>query len=203
MKRKKHIKSAADLLKYPNVPGSEAAEVLAREPGSAVTRALKLWGDDENPFKHLIISESSEARVWRETMGILLRNLQPETSGRTVWRGWYFASARDRKRLWRELETRAVFVNARVGMSASRSRRIACRAEFVNKHGALWEIRSPRSARDLAPIFRAIGAKFPEQREVVFPKGVKFALIGKPGWKTIRRDGQSREVRHYVVQEKP
>lgn len=68
MKGKKHIKAAADLLKYPNVPVSEAAEVLAREPGSPVARALKLWGDDENPFKHLIISESSEARVWRETM---------------------------------------------------------------------------------------------------------------------------------------
>lgn len=203
MKRKIHIRYAADLLGYSNVPVSVAAKVLAREPGSPVTRALKLWGDDENPFKHLIISESSEARVWRETMGILLKNLQPETSGRTVWRGWYFASARNRKRLWRELETRAVFVNARVGMSASRSRRIACRAEFVNKHGALWEIRSPRSARDLAPIFRAIGAKYPEQREVVFPKGVNFALIGKPGWKTIRRDGQSQKVRHYVVQERP
>lgn len=203
MKRKIHIRYAADLLRYSNVPVSVAAKVLAREPGSPVTRALKLWGDDENPFKHLIISESSEARVWRETMGILLKNLQPETSGRTVWRGWYFASARNRKRLWRELETRAVFVNARVGMSASRSRRIACRAEFVNKHGALWEIRSPRSARDLAPIFRAIGAKYPEQREVVFPKGVNFALIGKPGWKTIRRDGQSQKVRHYVVQERP
>ena len=203
MKRKKHIKYAADLLRYPNVPVSEAADVLAREPGSPVPRALKLWGDDENPFKHLIISESPEARVWRETMGILLKNLQPETSGKTVWRGWYFVSARNRKRLWRELETRAVFVNARVGRSASRSRRIACRAEFVNRHGALWEIRSPRSARDLAPIFRAIGAKYPEQREVVFPKGVKFALIGNPGWKTIRRDGQSQKVRHYVVQEKP
>jgi hypothetical protein len=43
MKGKKHIKAAADLLKYPNVPVSEAAEVLAREPGSPVTRALKLW----------------------------------------------------------------------------------------------------------------------------------------------------------------
>lgn len=145
MKGKKHIKAAADLLKYPNVPVSEAADVLAREPGSPVARALKLWGDDENPFKHLIISESSEARVWRETMGVLLKNLQPETSGKTVWRGWYFASARSRKRLWRELETRAVFVNTRVDMSASRSRGIACRAEFVNRHGALWEIRSPRS----------------------------------------------------------
>lgn len=134
--------------------------------------------------------------------GVLLKNLQPETSGKTVWRGWYFASARSRKRLWRELEMRAVFVNTRVGMSASRSRRIACRAEFVNRHGALWEIRSPRSARDLAPIFRAIGAKFPDQREVVFLRGVKFALIVKPGWRTIRRDGQTQKVRHYVVQEK-
>lgn len=181
---------------------SLAARVLAREPDSPVTRALRLWGDDENPFKHLIASQSEEAKTWRETMGILLKNLQPDTSGRTVWRGWYFNSVSARKRLWRQLEAKAIFVNARIGMSASRSRRIACRPEFVNKHGALWEIRSPRSARDLAPIFRAIGAKYPEQREVVFPKGVRFELVGNPGWRTIRRDGQSRKVRHYVVQEK-
>jgi hypothetical protein len=199
----KSVKHAADLLKCSNVPVSVAARVLAREPDSPVTRALKLWGDDENPFKHLITSDSNEARVWRETMGILLKNLRPASSRRTVWRGWYFDSARARKRLWKELDSRAVFRNTRVGMSASRSRRIACRPEFVNEHGALWEIRSPWSARDLAPIFRKIGAKYPEQREVVFPKGVKFELVAKPGWTTVRRDGQSRKVRHYIVQEKP
>jgi hypothetical protein len=202
VKTKGHLKHAADLLKSSNIRVSFAARVLAHEPDSPVTRALKLWGDDENPFKHLIISRSEEAKTWRETMAILLKNLRPETSGRTVWRGWYFDSASVRKRLWKDLEIKAIFVNARVGMSASRSRRIACRPEFMNEQGALWEIRSPRSARDLAPIFRAIGAKYPEQREVVFPKGVRFELVGKPGWRTIRRDGQAKKVRHYVVQEK-
>lgn len=198
---KAHLRNAADLLRRSNVSVAEAARVLAREPHSPVTRALKLWGDDENPFRHLIISRSEEAKTWRETMAILLNNLRPEISGRTVWRGWSFASANVRKRLWREFEKKAVFVNTHIGMSASRSLGIACRPEFMNKQGALWEIRLPHSARDLVPIFRAIGAKYPEQREVVFPKGVRFTLIGKPGWMTIRRDGQSIKVRHYVVQE--
>jgi hypothetical protein len=87
-------------------------------------------------------------------------------------------------------------------MSASRSRRVATRPEFVNRHGALWEIRRPSSARDLAPVFRAIGAKYPEQREVVFPRGTRFCLLKPPGWVTLRRDGQRLKVRHYVLQEK-
>jgi hypothetical protein len=203
LKTIKSIRHAADLLKCSGVPVSVAARVLAREPDSPVTRTLKLWGDDENPFKRLITSDSDEARVWRETMGIILKNLLPAPSRRTVWRGWYFESARARKHLWKDLKSKAVFRNVRVGMSASRSRRVACRPEFLNEHGALWEIRSPRSARDLAPIFRKIGAKYPEQREVVFPKGVKFELLATPGWTAVRRDGQSRKVLHYIVQEKP
>ena len=87
-------------------------------------------------------------------------------------------------------------------MSASRSRRVATRPEFVNRHGARWEIRRPSSARDLAPVFRAIGAKYPEQREVVFPRGTRFCLLKPPGWVTLRRGGQRLKVRHYVLQEK-
>ena len=199
--RQRHFRRASDLLRMANISPERAAVVLSCEPDSPVTQVLKLWGDDENPFKHLIASQSGEAKIWRETMAILLKNLRPDRSGRTVWRGWHFESAGARRRLWRELEVKAVFLNARIGMSASRSPRIACRPEFVNRYGALWEIRSPRSARDLAPIFRAIGAKYPEQREVVFPKGVRFELVEKPGWRTIRRNGQSKKVRHYVVQE--
>jgi hypothetical protein len=201
VKRNKPLRRAADLLKRSDVPVSMAVRLLIQEPNSPVTRALKLWGDDENPFKHLIVSESGEARIWRETMGILLKNLRPEKSGSTVWRGWNFSSNEARERLWRQFEAKATFVNARVGMSASRSWRVACRPDFVNRYGAIWEIRFPRSARDLAPIFRAIGAKYPQQREVVFPKGVHFLLVGKPGWRVIRRGGQSIKVRHYVVRE--
>jgi hypothetical protein len=94
---------AADLLKRSDVPGALATRVLAGVPDSAVTRAFKLWGDDENPFKRLIASQSDEATI-----------------------------------------------------------------------------------------LRVIGAKYPEQREVVFPKGVWLELVGKPGWKTIRRDDNTK-----------
>jgi hypothetical protein len=194
---------AADLLKHSGVSVSKAAAALQREPGSPVTRALKLWGDDEDPFRHLINSRTADARVWRETMEVVLRNLAPETTGRTVWRGWYFESASARQGLLRRLEQTGAFVNRRVGMSASRSRSIASRPEFVNRHGALWEIRRPCSARDLAPVFRAIGAKYPWQREVIFPRGARFLLMKPPGWVTLRQSGQSVKVRHYVLQETP
>jgi hypothetical protein len=136
-------------------------------------------------------------------MEVILRNLAPETTGWTVWRGWYFASASARQRLLQRLERTGTFVNRRVGMSASRSRGIASRPEFVNPHGALWEIRRPCSARDLAPIFRVIGAKYPWQREVIFPRGSRFRLLRPPGWLTISRGGQIFKVRHYLLQETP
>jgi hypothetical protein len=194
---------AADLLKRRNVPVALAARALKREPSHPVARALKLWGDDENPFKHLIASRTAAARVWRETMEVVLRNLVPETSGRTVWRGWYFDSIAARRELLRRVEQTGLFVNRRVGMSASRSRLIACRPEFVNRHGALWEIRQAQSARDLAPIFRAIGAKYPWQREVIFPRGARFEFMKPPGWTTVRRSGQTFKVRHHVLREVP
>jgi hypothetical protein len=194
---------AADLLKRRNVPVAQAVRALKREPTHPVTCALKLWGDDEDPFRHLITSRTAAARVWRETMAVVLRNLTPEVSGRTVWRGWYFDSAGARQQLLGRLEKTGRFLNRRIGMSASRSRGVASRPEFVNRYGALWEIRHPYSARDLAPVFRVIGAKHPWQREVIFPRGSCFRLLRPPGWLTISRGGQTFKVRHYVLQETP
>jgi hypothetical protein len=199
---RKSFIQAVDLLKRPGIRVVVAARALAREPDSPVTRTLKLWGDDENPFKRLIVGRSKEARIWRETMGVLLQNLKPDTSGRTVWRGWNFASANARQRLLRSFETAGIFTNARVGMSASYSRRIACRSAFLNASGILWEIRRPHSARDLGPIFRAIGAKYPEQREAIFPRGATFVLTREPVLKVIRQDGHALEVWHYILTEK-
>lgn len=193
---------AVDLLKRPGISVAVAARALAREPDSPVTRTLKLWGDDENPFKRLIVGQSKEARIWRETMGVILQNLKRNTGGRTVWRGWNFVSANARKRLLCSFERSGVFTNFRVGMSASYSRRIASRSAFLNANGALWEIRRSYSARDLGPIFRAIGAKYPEQREAIFPRGTTFALIREPILKVVRQDGHALKVWHYVLTEK-
>jgi hypothetical protein len=180
-----------------------AAQILSREPDSPVARALRLWGDDESPFKRLMVGKSGQARVWRETIAILLRNLRADRSRRTVWRGWNFTSAAARSRLLGKIESAGVFTNRRVGMSASRSRRIASRGDFVNAYGALWEIRRPRSCRYLAPIFRAIGAKYANQREVVFPRGASFVIRRKPILKAIRQDGHRLKVWHYVFTEVP
>ena len=192
---------AADLLKGTTLASSVTARMLAREPDSLAARTLKLWGDDENPFKRLIISKSADARLWRETMALILRNLRPASRLGTVWRGWYYICDRARNRVMGDLEESRSFTNFRVGMSATRSRDIACRPAFLNEHGALWEIRCPKSARDLEPIFRAIGAKYPEQRELIFPRGTRLALCGNPGWKAVRRNGQTLKVRHYVLEE--
>lgn len=195
------IRTASDLLHVSGVSAIAAAKVLAREPLSPVTRTLKLWGDDENPFRHLITAKSPEARFWRETMGILIRHLAPDTPRRTVWRGWHFETGRARDVLMRNLEKTGRFTNRRVGMSASQLRRVAIRPAFLNQHGVLWEIRRPSSARNLAPIFRAIGAKYPEQREMVFPAGTIFRLVRPPTWLNLHRSGQTLRVRHHVLEE--
>ncbi len=57
---------------------------------------MKLWGDDEEPFKNLITSPAPAAREWRRIMDRLIANLRPDRSNRPVWRGWYFASVRQR-----------------------------------------------------------------------------------------------------------
>ena len=100
-----------------------------------------------------------------------------------------------------DVEKTGRFRNERVGMSASQLRRVAVQPEFLNHYGVLREIRRPRSMRNLAPIFRAIGAKYPHQREVVFPAGKTFRLLRDTSWLTVRRDGHYLRVRHHVLEE--
>ena len=79
---------AADLLRSRRrVSPAVAAEVLARELRNLLTQAVKLWGDDEEPFKNLVSSPAPDARAWRRTMGKFLRHLEPDVSGRSVYRG--------------------------------------------------------------------------------------------------------------------
>jgi hypothetical protein len=93
------------------------------------------------------------------------------------------------------------FVNPRIGMSASRSRRVSTSAAFLNRHGVIWKIRAPRTARDFAPIFDAIGAKYPEQREVVFPRHSRFVLMEAPRKLTLLRGGQRLRVPYLIFEE--
>jgi hypothetical protein len=96
MRAKRSLRRAADLLSVAGVPVAEATKVLAREPNSPVTQAIKLWGDDEEPFKNLITSSASAAREWRKTMARIIAHLESDNSGRPVFRGWYFGSSAQR-----------------------------------------------------------------------------------------------------------
>ena len=99
-----------------------AAAVLARDPRSSLTQAVKLWGDDEEPFRNLIISTTSEAKEWRNMMGKFIRHLKPDESGRSVFRGWYFPTKAERIEFLKPILESRFFESERVGMSASRSR---------------------------------------------------------------------------------
>ena len=201
MRANRSLRSAADLLSIAGVRVAQAAKVLAREPDSPVTQTIKLWGDDEEPFKNLITSSSAAAREWRQTMARIIAHLACDDSGQPVFRGWYFASAAQRAEFMRPILKQGFFLNPRIGMSASRSRRVSSKATFLNRHGVIWEIRAPHTARDFAPIFDAIGAKYPEQREVVFPRHSRFVLIAPPRKLTLVRGGQKLRVPCLVFEE--
>lgn len=195
------LRHAADLLTATKVPVSRAAIILSREPESPVTQAVKLWGDDEEPFKNLITSRTAAAREWRRVMARIIAHLMPDRSNHPVWRGWYFANANQRAAFLAPILRGGLFINPRIGMSATRTRRVATGASFLNRHGVIWEIRSHRSARDVAPIFAAIGAKYPEQREVLFPQRSRFVLLEPPRAITLVRGGQKFRVPYLVFAE--
>ncbi|MGA3008499.1 MAG: hypothetical protein ABSE59_11480 [Opitutaceae bacterium] len=174
---------------------------MAREPESPVTQAVKLWGDDEAPFKNLIAAETQLARRWRNIMRRLLAHLERDPTGQTVYRGWFFANARQRAEFMKPVVEQGFFVNMRVGMSATKSLAVSTSAPFLNAYGAIWEIRAPRKARNLEPIFAAIGAKYPKQREVIFPRGSRFGLLERPTKLKVVRGGQILQVPYFIFEE--
>lgn len=179
----------------------KAATVLARDLENPVTAAVKLWGDDEEPFRNLIASDSADAKEWRRLIKAFLRRISRDLSGRTVFRGWQFQSAKARDGFLRPILEDRLFVSERVGMSASRSRRVSSKPEFLNRYGLLWEIRKPKSGREMAPIFRQIGAKYPLQREVIFPEGSRFLLVASTQVLSVVRGGQRCKVPYLVFEE--
>jgi hypothetical protein len=201
MPKSRPIRHAADLLVATRVPTKQAAAILAREPDSPVTQAVKLWGDDEAPFKNLIAADTPLARRWRNIMRRLLAHLERDLTGQTVYRGWSFANTRQRTVFMKPILEQRFFVNARIGMSATTSLAVSTSAPFLNSYGAIWEIRAPRKARNLEPIFAAIGAKYPEQREVIFPRGCRFGLLEPATKLEVVRGGHMLRVPYFTFEE--
>jgi hypothetical protein len=197
----RRLRSAADLLKAGRVSVARAATVLAREPASPITRTIKLWGDDEMPFKNLIRANTSAARQWRHMMGKIVIHLECFRSDEPVYRGWSFPNARMRAAFIEGIQRRGGFVNRRIGMSASRAKKVSTSQQFLNRFGLVWEIKRHRLARDVSPIFRAIGAKYPHQREVIFPRGSQFVLVEPPREMRVLRSGQMLRVPYLVLHE--
>jgi hypothetical protein len=117
------------------------------------------------------------------------------------FRGWYFPTKRARTEFLKPILKSRFFESERVGMSASRSKRTSTSQAFVNQHGMVWEIQKPKTGRDVSLIFQKVGAKYPQQREVIFPKGSRLALVENPRQLSIVRSGQKVEVPYLVFQE--
>jgi hypothetical protein len=197
----RRLRSAADLLTSGRIPVARAAVILAREPASPITRTVRLWGDDERPFKNLIRANTSAARQWRRMMGRIVNHLECFRSDKPVYRGWNFPDARTRDAFISAIQRRGGFVNRRIGMSASLSRSVSTSRSFLNRFGLVWEIGHHRLARDVSPIFKAVGAKYPGQREVIFPRGCQFVLAEPLRKLRVVRDRQIFHVPYIVLHE--
>jgi hypothetical protein len=162
---------------------------------------MKLWGDDERPFKNLIQANTPAARQWRRMMGQSVSHLESFRSDEPVYRGWSFRSSGMRLAFIAAIQRRGGFVNRRIGMSATRTERVSTSRPFLNRFGLVWEIERHRLARDVSPIFHAIGAKYPHQREVIFPRGCQFVLAEPPREVRGVRGGQTLRVPYLVLHE--
>ena len=62
-------------------------------------------------------------------------------------------------------------------------------------------IENLRTGRDVSLIFKRVGAKYPEQREIIFPLGSRFVLVKKPGQLSVVRGGQRIKVPYLIFEE--
>lgn len=161
---------AWSLLHQSNVEPEAAAEVLKTAPeGHPVVEAVRAWGDDQEAFAALMNEDTEIAARWRAIISKLLAALAPLKDAPTVYRGWKSKEVLShfKKELW---------VQMRVGMSASRAESIAT-GRFLSRTGMLWEIRNAQNARDMTPIFQALGTRYSYEQEVVFPDSTVFQRI--------------------------
>lgn len=167
---------AWSLLHQSKVEPEAAAGVLKTAPeGHPVVEAVRAWGDDREAFAALMNEDTEIAVRWRAIISKLLEALAPLKDAPTVYRGW-----KDKEALRQLVED--IWQQTRLGMSASQSESIA-EGRFLAGQGMLWEIRNTSTARDLSPIFEALGTRYAYEREVVFPMGSQFAvqsIIEKP-----------------------
>ena len=201
IKTEAHIERFFNTAKPASIPPEQVAEVIGRFPQSAPAKTFRRWGDDDRKFYELMNLDDPEAVVWRTAMGQFLATIKPDTSGRTLYRGWKFGSKDDLASFLKKELADGVFTNTRPGMSSTYSTEVATRGKFLSGHAMIWEIRSPKTARDFEEILKVAGAKYPDEREAIFPEGARLRQVGPPRKRNIIRNGQKIRYLHYVFEE--
>lgn len=200
--RKKPAASAEEMVTGTPASPKRAAKLLAREPNHRAAKALKTWGDDEQNFGKLIKGKGKKARQWQADVAEALQGIKPMPGKPTVFRGWNFKTAADRKAFLESNVIKGTYSQQRVGMSCTKELKVAARSKFLNQHGMIWEIRKSRTARDVEDVFKALGAKYPDEKEAIMPKGAGLVMVGKPKRKTVDAGGgKKKRVWYYVFEE--
>lgn len=194
-------KDVAQFLARKGTPADVVAQLLAAEPKHPAAVAVKRWGDDAKTFKRLITGKDKESREWQEQMAAVLQATEPMPGEPTLWRGWNFGSAKERRAFLGDVLEDGVFQQERTGMSCTKDVKVAVRKKFLNEHGMIWEVRKSKTARDVEPMFKALQTKFPNEREAILPKGAALKMVSAPKRRTITVGGKKKRVWYAVFEE--
>lgn len=170
--RDEELRAPGDLLRLRDFTPEQAARVLALEPDSSVTQALRAWAQDAESYQRLVRNpQSDEAQTFRR----VLLNMQPYRSDEPLWRGLKFDSVEERDRYLTDWQNTGVVPHQALAVSTSKSREFAL-TNYTNEYGILLEVRKHSSGRDFEPIARAVGGQ-PIEQEVLVPGPIDFALL--------------------------
>jgi SPP1 gp7 family putative phage head morphogenesis protein len=190
-----------------SVPVAIAAKLLGANPEHPAAKAVKLWGDDQRAFSSIIHEDnrSHEAEAWRKMIEQAISVLEPVEGDQPLFRGWQFPAESARDAMMAAIESGRPWIQERAGMSATFSMQVAMSEKYIggkSMASALWVVDSPVSARDMRPIFTALGTNYhTTDEEAIFPKKSMFVLTGKSVMMHQDKSGHEKPVVVYSVRE--
>jgi hypothetical protein len=153
-------------------PDQLADLIPAKRKTMAIETLARYTNDQYEPINRNPYSVESR------NLDLLVRRLTPVTDAPVVWRGVAFEKADDLRQFMAELR-QGQWRSPQTLLSATRNPVEAETRAAYRANGVLIEIQSPRTARDMEPLVRALDweAMASKEREVVFLRGSRFEVV--------------------------